>query len=105
MKAAIEKYFVSEKGVYSSTRLFSYFLLKFFIVFNVITLLLITYLFIAVGKSGINENLLLIAGGYWIAFNILLAFMIFVPKQLNKVNEITKIIEMTRNAKSSDNEA
>jgi hypothetical protein len=105
MKPEIEKYFVGPNGTYSTTRLFSYFMLKFFFVFNIITLLLITLLFYAVGRSGIDINILLVAGGYWFAFNILLALMIFIPKQLNKIEEIKKTIELARNDKNSIKQA
>jgi len=104
MKPTIEKYFISPQGFRSSTRLFSYLMLRFFIVFNIITLVLITLLFYAVGRSGIDINILLVAGGYWFAFNILLAIMIFLPKQLNKIEEIKKTIELAKNDKTPNNQ-
>jgi hypothetical protein len=103
MKPEIEKYFTSPNGTRSSTRLFSYLMLRFFIAFNIITLFLITILVYAVGRSGIDINILLVTGSYWFAFNILLAIMIFLPKQLNKIEEIRKTIELAKNDKDIGN--
>ena len=97
MKAQIEKYLNDGKGNPSSTRLFSFYLLKFFIVFNLVSLLLAAYMASVV--KGMDINILLSMGMMWLVFNTLLAIMIFAPKQLNKIQEIKEIIELAKNGK------
>lgn len=97
MKAQIEKYLSDDKGTPSSTRLFSFYLLKFFIIFNILSLLFACLLLAAI--KGMDINILLSAGMIWIVFNTLLAIMIFAPKQLNKIQEIKALVELAKNGK------
>ena len=68
-------FFEESLGVKSSTRLFSFLLLVFFMVFNL--------LWLSTTNNGIDGNYLL--------FNILMLIGIFVPKYLHKLAE--KVID------------
>lgn len=99
MKEQIEKYLKDPDGNPSSTRLFSFWILRFFFMWNVLIILLLGGLFAIVGGKGIENWLssIVVVAGYGFVFNILLLLGIFVPKQLGKIAEIRKIIEIIKN--------
>lgn len=91
----VEEYLVDDKGNKSSTRLFSWYLLKFFKWFNVIVPILGAG-FIYLIKDSIDLNIILSLGMMYIVFNALLGIMIFTPKQLGKIQEIKELIEIAK---------
>lgn len=92
----IEEYLTDTKGNKSSTRLFSWRLLKFFTYFNTITpLAALGMVYLMDGK--LESNLLLSAGMIWLAFDAILGIMIFAPKQMAKIEEIKELIAIAKN--------
>lgn len=90
-----ENYLKDAKGNPSSTRLFSYMLLKFFIWIN-IGILLVGALLIFLMKEDLDSSILLGSGLMWVVFDALLGIMIFAPKQMAKVQEIKELIEVIK---------
>ena len=90
----IAPYLKDREGNLSSTRLFSFYLLRFFIVFNSLSMpsfLGIAYLF----RNDTTGGGLSVMGFViisWLVFNAILGIMIFAPKQFNKVSEIRALI-------------
>lgn len=91
----IEEYLKDAKGQASSTRLFSWVLLKFFIILNVIIPVLGGLLIYLMGK-GLDPSILLGAGIIWLVLDALLGIMIFTPKQMGKIQEIKELIELAK---------
>lgn len=91
----IEEYLKDAKGQASSTRLFSWVLLKFFIILNVIIPVLGGLLIYLMGK-GLDPSILLGAGIIWLVLDALLGIMIFAPKQIGKIQEIKELIELAK---------
>lgn len=89
------EYLKDAEGNPSSTRLFSMWTLKFFfgwLVFSTLVLLLI----IALLGPG-EGTLILVVAGYFSTLDILLLLAVFAPKQLNKLSEIRKLVELAKN--------
>ena len=91
----IENYLKDTKGNESSSRLFSYYLLKFFFWFVPSTLVLGAVM-LWIMKDSLEASIIMSLGMIWLIFIALLAIMIFAPKQLGKVQEIKELIELAK---------
>jgi len=102
MKTEVEKYLKDAKGNNSSTRYFSYLLLKFFMWFNALALPLLG-IFAFVLKGEVNAiTMMLGISSVWLVFNALLGIMIFAPKQMGKVEEIKELIALATGNKTEN---
>ena len=91
----IEDYLMDAKGNKSSSRLFSYMLLRFFMWFVPLSLLIgggMVYLM----KEAADASIILSLGIVWLVFIVILGIMIFAPKQLGKIQEIKELIELAK---------
>ena len=104
MKEQIEKYLKAPDGGPSSTRLFSFWILKFFFVWNILITIGGAGLLALVSGEGIKDwlNPLIVLAGYILIFDILLLLAIFAPKHLGKLAEIRKMIEVIKNGENGD---
>lgn len=84
----MKEYLKGENGKPSSTRLFSYYILWLFIVMNII--IFTSVLFGNAPTMELNTLLLIVI------LDFILLIAIFVPKQLGKIEEIRKIIELAK---------
>ena len=91
----IEDYLKDAKGNKSSSRLFSYYLLKFFFWFVSLTLVLGS-LMIWIMKDSLDASTIATLGLVWLVFIVILGIMIFAPKQLGKIQEIKELIEIAK---------
>ena len=91
----IEDYLKDAKGEKSSTRLFSYMLLKFFMWFVPVSLVIGGGMVCLMGDS-LDASILLTLGITWLIFIVLLGIMIFAPKQMGKIQEIKELIELAK---------
>jgi len=83
------------KGNESSSRLFSYYLLKFFFWFVPSTLAL-GALMLWIMKDSLDASIIATLGLVWLVFIVILGIMIFAPKQLGKIQEIKELIEIAK---------
>jgi len=106
MKEQVEKYLKAPDGGPSSTRLFSFWILKFFFIWNILVTIGGASLLAFVGGEGVKDwlNPLIVISGYILIFDILLLLAIFAPKHLGKLAEIRKIIEVVKNGNGKDPE-
>lgn len=89
--AKIEEYLKNENNQASSTRLFSWYMLWFYFLFNIIILaIVVVYILKAGGDTGKVLSVDLIV--YFATFNFLQLVGIFVPKQLGKSKEVAESI-------------
>ena len=91
----IENYLKDTKGNESSSRLFSYYLLKFFFWFVPSTLAL-GALMLWIMKDSLDASIIATLGLVWLVFIVILGIMIFAPKQLGKIQEIKELIELAK---------
>ena len=89
----LREYFKDEEGKPSSTRLFSFYMLLFFFATNLMMLISVLY-----GKTIVDLNTIILIA----ILDMLMLTAIYVPKQLGKVEEIRKIIELARTGKISE---
>ena len=85
--AKIEEYLKTPEGNYSSTRLFSWYMLWFFFLYNAFVALIV-----GLNHDDINMNFMLFA----LSTDVILLIAVFVPKQLAKVAEIKGLVDMTQ---------
>ena len=95
MKAS--DYLKDGKGDPSSSRLMSYQLLWFFMIFNAFMWPLMAIL--KTGANGLDVNWLL----GLLAFDLLLLIATFAPKQLNKISEMKEILDMAQPGQAKQN--
>jgi hypothetical protein len=88
--AKLENYLKDAEGNHSSTRLMSYSFMWFFFVSNILILLGLMF-----GNNNIDMNFILI----FLIFDALVLIATFAPKQLNKIAEVRKLIELAKNGK------
>lgn len=88
--AKLSDYLKDDEGNPSSSRLFSHRLLWFFIGSNTLI-----WLGIFFGKATIDMNFLLV----FLIFDALVLLGAFAPKQLSKIEEVRKLIELAKNGK------
>ena len=81
----LSEYLKDAEGNHSSTRLFSHRFMWFFFISNI--LILVGVLF---GKASLDLNFLLL----FLIFDALVLIATFAPKQLNKIEEVRKLIEL-----------
>ena len=86
----LSEYLKDDEGHPSSSRLFSHRMLWFFITSNTLI-----WLGIFFGKATIDMNFLLV----FLIFDALVLIAAFAPKQLNKIEEVRKLIELAKNGK------
>ena len=82
-----KEYLKDENGKPSSARLFSAYFMWFFFVSNIMILSSLLY-----GNLTVDLNLILM----FIIYDFLLLLAIFAPKQLGKIEEIRKVIELAK---------
>ena len=86
--AKIREYLKDENGKPSSTRFFSWLMLLFFFVTNFMILLSVLY-----GKlTTVDLNTIILI----VILDLMMLISIFVPKQLGKIEEVRKIIELAK---------
>jgi len=88
----LEAYLQDTQGNPSSSRLMAYMLMWFFMIFNGILWPLFGYLTFLKPESNLDINWVIAL----LAFDFILALMIFTPKTLSKVQEIKEIIELAK---------
>ncbi len=84
----LSEYLKDAEGNPSSTRLFSHRFMWFFFVSNILILAGILF-----GNAEIDLNFILL----FLIFDALILIATFAPKQLNKITEIRKLIELAKN--------
>ena len=89
------EYLKDETGKPSSTRLFSMWTLKFFFGFSVFTTLVLLLIIALLGPG--DGTLILVVAGYFVTLDILLLIAAFAPKQMSKLSEIRKLVELAKN--------
>jgi len=82
-----KEYLKDENGKPSSARLFSAYFMWFFFVSNIMILSGVLY-----GNVAVDLNLMLM----FMIYDFFLLLAIFAPKQLGKIEEIRKIIELAK---------
>jgi len=82
-----KEYLKDEDGKPSSARLFSSYFMWFFFISNIMILCGVLY-----GNVTVDLNLMLL----FMIYDFLLLLAIFAPKQLGKIEEIRKIIELAK---------
>jgi len=88
--AKLSDYLKDAEGNPSSTRLFSHRFMWFFFVSNALILAGILF-----GGANLDMNFLLL----FLIFDALVLIATFAPKQLNKIEEVRKLIELAKNGK------
>lgn len=89
--ATIADYLKNENNQASSTRLFSWYMLWFYFLFNIVILaIVVVYILKYGGDSGRVLSVDLIV--YFATFNFLQLVGVFVPKQLGKSKEVAESI-------------
>jgi len=88
--AKLESYLKDAEGNSSSTRLMSYSFMWFFFISNALILLGLLF-----GNNDIDMNFILV----FLVFDALVLIATFAPKQLNKIAEVRKLIEIAKNGK------
>jgi hypothetical protein len=87
MNKYTEEFLKTPGGKKSSTRLFSYLLLRFFMVYNILlTLVGVIMVLVTALKAVTIDQSLLVGFGTWLfSFDTLLMIGIFIPKYLDKL--------------------
>lgn len=96
MKTNVEKYLKDAKGNDSSTRFFSYLLLRFFMWFNALALPLLGFFAYVLKNEPTAISMMMGISIVWLVFNALLGIMIFAPKQMAKIEEIKELIALAK---------
>lgn len=97
--AKLEDYLKDVDGNLSSTRLFSMWTLRFFFFWTPISTLILLLFAVVLKEDSSLVSVLLVLAGYFVSISLLALIAAFVPKQLNKLAEIRKLIESIRNGK------
>lgn len=95
----VESYLKDVNGNPSSTRLFSYILLKFFIWFNILVIPVLVFLVYILKESSQSFDVLLGVGMIYIVLNVIFGIMIFAPKQFSKISELRTLVELAKEGK------
>ena len=85
--AKLSDYLKDAEGNPSSTRLMSYSFMWFFFISNILILLGLLF-----GGSAIDMNFIIV----FLIFDALVLIATFAPKQLNKIAEVRKLIELAK---------
>ena len=88
--AKIESYLKDAEGQPSSTRLMSWFFMWFFFISNILILISVFF-----GSYSVELNSIIV----FLIFDALVLIATFAPKQLNKIEEVRKLIELAKNEK------
>ena len=88
--AKLENYLKDTEGNHSSTRLMSYSFMWFFFISNI--LIMAGLLF---GSAKVEMNFIIV----FLIFDALVLIATFAPKQMAKIEEIRKLIEIAKNGK------
>lgn len=91
--AKLREYLKDENGKPSSTRLFSWYMLLFFFAMNLMMMTSVLY-----GKTTVDLNTIILIA----VLDLLMLMAIYVPKQLGKIEEVRKIIELARVGKVAE---
>ena len=85
--AKLSEYLQDAEGRPSSTRLFSWYFMWFFFISNLLILVSVFF-----GSSPVDMNSIIV----FLVFDALVLIATFAPKQLNKIEEIRKLIEIAK---------
>ncbi|KKM71051.1 hypothetical protein LCGC14_1434490 [marine sediment metagenome] len=85
--AKLSDYLKDAEGNPSSSRLFSYYFMWFFFISNLLILVSVFF-----GSSPLDMNSIIV----FLVFDALVLIATFAPKQLNKIEEVRKLIELAK---------
>jgi glucan phosphoethanolaminetransferase (alkaline phosphatase superfamily) len=96
--AKLELYLKDDQGNHSSSRLMAWYFMWFFFLFNILFagLFLLLAKFIPSAELG---NIIPMVIMFILSLDVLVLIAIFAPKQLAKISEVRKIVELAKGGK------